>query len=235
LYYSGTSKGSFTVLGNSYNFIPPIAWPTLDFAYYEAYSAYITTSAATIQLNANQTFTVNGVNYAIPASGAIIFGNNANLTVSGAVSGLVTVVAGDSSNGGCSSSAGIVNISSNVYYVGTSSIAANSGAAFAALATNCINFYGAPNSGMTAVGAYFVQNGASNMNASCGCTYNALQQRYTCGGCFGSQRFSLYGTRDQAIYNNFPKFSVTYDPNLRSYQPPGLPEYAYLVDWNLHR
>jgi len=234
LYYSGASKGAFTVDGSTYNFIPQITWPTLDFSYYEAYSTYITTSSVSVQLNSNKTYTIGGTDYSIPASGAIIFANNADVTVSGAVSGMVTVVAGDSTNGGCSSPAGIVDVSGGVYYVGASSISANSGESFAALATNCINFYGSPNSGMTAVGIYFVQNGTANMNANCGCTYNAFQKKYNCSGCFGNQRFSLYGTRDQAINDSFPKFSAAYDPNLRSFQPPGLPEYAYLVNWNLH-
>ncbi|TBR19239.1 hypothetical protein EPO15_14505, partial [bacterium] len=88
LYYSGASAGSVTVLGNRYNFIPGTTWPTLDFNYYDAHYTYKTTVSRTIVMNSTQTFTVVGVGtYAIPASGAIIYGENCNLTVRGAVNG----------------------------------------------------------------------------------------------------------------------------------------------------
>jgi len=51
-------------------------------------------------------------------------------------------------------------------------------------------------------------------------------------------RYWLYGVRTQGIsvspsssFNSGRIF--TYDPNLRAYPPPGLPEKAVLVGWNL--
>ncbi|MBI5245254.1 MAG: hypothetical protein HY922_16450 [Elusimicrobia bacterium] len=220
LFYSGTSAGSVTVLGNKYNYIPAVAWPALNFQYYDAHYTYKTTTAQTIVLNSTGTFTVvGGATYAIPANGAIIYGENTNLTVRGIVSGRVSVVAGASSTGNCSSGTGKITVSDNLYYVGASSIAASPTASFAALARNCVRF-SKTGANLLVAGTYFVEQGTTNMQLS---------------GSTG-MKFWLYGVRTQGIsVSGFTGgIYLTYDVNLRSYQPPGLPEKALLVDWNLH-
>lgn len=218
LYYSGANAGAVTVTGTKYNFIPNVTWPALDFGYYDAHYTYKTTTNKTIIFNSTGTFTVvGGATYAIPASGAIIYAENASLTVRGAVSGRVTVVAGANAAGNCASAAGKITVSENVYYVGASSIAASSGASFAALARNCV-VYSKAGSDLVAVGVYFAEQGTTNMQAN---------------GSAG-RRLIVYGVRTQGItLSGFSGASVTYDANLRRYQPPGLPEKALLVNWNM--
>ncbi|MFA6315908.1 MAG: hypothetical protein WC943_00685 [Elusimicrobiota bacterium] len=218
LYYSGVSAANITVLGQTYNYIPAITWPTLDFAYYDAHYTYKTTVNRTIVFNSTNTFTVvGGATYGIPADGAIIYGENCSLTVRGVVSGRVTVVAGSAAAGNCASASGRVIVSDDLYYVGASSIAAGPNQSFAALARNCARFQkNAAN--LTAVGVYFVQEGTNNMELA---------------GTAGF-RFQLFGVRTQIVSpSGFAPNSYTYDPNLRSYPPPGLPEKALLVNWNL--
>lgn len=220
LYYSGTSAGSVTVLGQKYNFIPSVNWPTLDFAYYDAHYIYKTTTSQTIVLNSTGTFTVvGGATYAIPAQGAILYAQNANLTIRGVVSGRVTAVAGASSAGNCSSATGKITVNGDLYYVGGSSIAASAIASFAALARNCITF-AKTGANLLAVGVYFVEQGTLNMRLTGSPGY----------------RFWLYGVRTQGIsVTGFSGgISLNYDARLRSYQPPGLPERALLVNWKLH-
>ena len=220
LYYSGTSAGNVTVLGQRYNFVPSVTWPTLDFAYYDAHYTYKATSAQTIVFNSTGTFTVvGGATYAIPSKGAIIYAENANLTVRGIVSGRVTVVAGASSVGNCASAAGKITVSDNLYYVGASSIAAAASASFAALARNCVVF-SKTGANLVAVGVYFVEQGTINMQLSGSSGY----------------RYWLYGVRTQGIsVSGFTSGrSLNYDANLRRFQPPGLPEKALLVNWNQH-
>lgn len=220
LYYAGTSAGSVTVLGNRYNYLPATAWPTLDFDYYDAHYTYKTTVSRTVVFNSTATFTVVGVGtYAIPATGAIIYGENCNLTVRGAVAGRATVVAGGTLGSGTQ---GNITVSGDLYYATGSSIAASAGASFGALARNSIAF-SRTGGNLTAVGVYFVENGTSNM---------------TLTGSSGT-RFFLYGVRTQGIAispsNSFSSGRViAYDPNLRAYPPPGLPEKALLVNWKMN-
>lgn len=220
LYYSGASAGSVTVTGTKYHYIPSVSWPTLDFTYYAAQYTYTTTTDQTIVFNSTGTFTVvGGATYAIPAQGAIIYANNANLTVKGAVSGPVTVVAGSSTAGTCGSATGKITVADNLYYAGASSVTASANGAFAALASNCVLF-SKTGADLLAVGVYFVQNGTSNMQAN---------------GSAG-KRLQIWGVRTQGI--TLTGFSggvaIVYDAALRSFQPPGLPEKALLVNWNLH-
>ncbi|MFH2201680.1 MAG: hypothetical protein ABIJ96_01050 [Elusimicrobiota bacterium] len=222
LYYNGTSAGSVTVLGVKYNYVPATSWPSLDFNYYDAHYTFKSTTDRTVIFNADGTFTVVGdTTYAIPATGAIIYCENCDLEVSGAVSGRVTVIAG-AATGNCGSADGKITVVDNLYYVGASSITANSQASFAALARNCITF-AKTGQDLVVVGVYFVEQGTSNMKMS---------------GSSG-KRFWLYGVRTQGIsispsssFNNGR--SLIYDAGLRAYPPPGLPEKALLVNWNLH-
>ena len=220
LYYSGTGAGSVTVTGTKYNFIPAITWPTLDFAYYDAHYTYKTTTNQTIIFNSTGTFTVvGGATYAIPADGALIYAQNASLTLRGIVSGRVTAVAGATSAGNCTSAAGKITVNDNLYYVGASSISASAGASFAALARNCTTFT-KTGADLLVVGVHFVEQGTSNMKLT---------------GSSG-KRFQLYGVRTQGISVSGFTGGITlkYDNNLRTFQPPGLPEKALLVNWNHH-
>lgn len=221
LYYSGNSKGNLTVLGTIYNFAPTANWPTLDFNYYDAHYTYKATADQSIIFNSTGSFTVvNGPTMLIPATGAILYCDGCSFTLRGVVSGRVTAVAGGAA-GSCASAAGRITINDNLYYVGASSIAASSGASFAALARNCIT-YSKNAANLTAVGVHFVEQGTSNM-------------RLTGSAGF---RFWLYGVRTQGITltpgSSFSALrSLNYDANLRSFPPPGLPERALLVGWNL--
>ena len=219
LYYSGTSAGSVTVLGNRYNFIPSVNWPALDFAYYDAHYTYKTSVNQTIVFNSTGTFTVvGGATYAIPAQGAIIYAENANLTIRGIVSGRVTAVAGAATAGNCASAAGRIIVNDNLYYVGASSIAASANASFAALARNCVTFT-KTGANLLVAGVFFAEQGTVNMRLTGSAGY----------------RFWLYGVRTQGIsVSGFSGgISLNYDANLRSFQPPGLPERALLVNWKL--
>lgn len=217
LYYSGTSAGSITVLGTRYNYTPATSWPKLDFAYYDAHYTYKATSNKTVIFNADGTFTVvGGLTYTIPSDGAIIYGEDCSLTINGAVSGRISVVAGGPAG---SSSKGHITVSDNLYYAGASSTTASASNSFAALATNKITFTKS-GSNLLVVGIYFVEQGTSNMSLS---------------GSSG-KKFWLYGVRTQGI--SVSGFTggryLIYDPNLRAYAPPGMPEKALLVNWNLH-
>ncbi|MDP3542828.1 MAG: hypothetical protein Q8T11_10235 [Elusimicrobiota bacterium] len=221
LYYTGNSIGNLTVLGTVYNFTPSASWPALDFNYYDAHYTYKSTADRTIIFNSTGSFTVvDGPTMLIPPSGAILYCDNCSFTLRGVVSGRVTAVAGAGA-GSCASAAGRITINDNLYYAGASSITASAGASFAALARNCVTF-SKNASHLTAVGVYFVEQGTSNM-------------RLTGSAGF---RFWLYGVRTQGITitpgTSFSaQRSLNYDANLRSYPPPGLPERALLVGWNL--
>lgn len=222
LYYSGTSAGSVTVLGQRYNYVPSAIWPTLDFGYYDAHYTYKSTVDRTVVFNSTGTFTVvNDQTYAIPPQGAILYCENCSFTVRGTVSGRITVVAGGAT-GNCSSANGRITVADSLFYVGASSIAASAQAAFAAMARNCIAF-NKTGGDLVASGIFFVEQGTNNMRLT---------------GSPGT-RFWLYGVRTQGItLSPSSSFSagrsLNYDANLRAYAPPGLPERALLVNWNLH-
>lgn len=214
LYYSGTSAGNLTVNGTRYNFIPQLQWPRLDFTYYNAHYNYKTTVARTIVFNSNGTFTiVGGPTITIPATGAIIYGENCNLTIRGTVAGRVTVVAGGCI--GCWNQGNITVNGDLIYASGTSATAQNS---MSVLARNTISFirYGG---NLTVCGVFFTET--SNFRVWGNTNF----------------QFRLNGTRSSGItlYNNAfaaGRF-ITYDPNLQIFPPPGLPEKPMLVNWNI--
>jgi hypothetical protein len=85
---------------------------------------------------------------------------------------------------------------------------------------------------MTASGVFFVQNTAASgyysMEANC------MDSSAACGG----ESFILSGTRSDVMYegvtgNAWGSTTIEYDPGLRSTQPPGLPEKAYVVGFNV--
>jgi len=214
LYYSGTSAGNITVLGNRYNFIPQLQWPKLNFTYYNAHYNYKTTVARTIVFNSNGTFSViGGPTITIPATGAIIYGENCNLNLRGSVNGRATVVAGGAAG---SFTQGNITIDDNLTYVsGNNASAQNS---LSVLAKNTINFvkYGG---NLTVTAILFTET--SNFRLWGNTNY----------------QFRLYGTRSSGMtfYGNCFAAGrlLNYDPNLQIYPPPGLPERPMLVNWNV--
>jgi hypothetical protein len=212
-----------TITGNSYNYVPSFSWPTFNTEYYLSQAGTTTVTNQTVTFNSSgQAVFTGGPTINIPSNGLIIFANNTNISISGTISGMVTVVAYDSNATlGCGAGAGQINVTGNLFYAGGSSVTATAANSFAALASNCISF--ASSSNMTVTGVYFVQgNGSPSMELSC------------TGGC--SKTFQLFGTRAAPITTVTGSFTTTiaYDPGLRAYQHPGLPEQAYLVNFNLH-
>ena len=221
-YVSGTNSG-FTITGQAYNFVPSFTWPTFDTSYYAANSATTTAVTQTITFLSTGQYQMSktgAVKYTIPSSGVIIYANNANLNISGTVSGKVTVVAYASNNAlGCGAGSGQINVTGNLEYAGATPTTASPSGAFAALASNCIEFNSASN--LTVAGVYFVQGTAAT----------AMEANYSGGG---SGVLVISGTRSDPIYNSgFGTVTIAYDPGLRANQPPGLPEQAYIVNYNV--
>ena len=219
LYYSGASKGALTVNGSVNNFVPKNTWPAIDQNFFNANSSYLTTASQTIVFNSTNSFTVvNGQTYLIPFIGAILYCNGCNFTIHGIVSGRVTVVAAGTAG---SATQGNITVDNNLYYVGASSMSATADNSFSALATNKIYFNKASGS-MFVAGSYFVEQGTTNM---------ALN-----GPAGGGATFQLNGARSQGMtVSGFPGgVSLSYDPSLLTYPPPGLPETPMLVNYRVH-
>ena len=210
--------------------------------------------AGTYQFLGNATF------YPIPASGLIIYAKGADLWVQGKVDGLVTVVADtttvipqNATANGCLQPDGRIIVGADLTYAGGAT-AASPGHAFAALAKNCIIFDYQVVSNHAAVGVYFIENLTWAKNVCVAfppgfintiLAYQWFKSGPTTGPCTGHpstppsppRNFSLFGTSNIApfyylIFNGVR--SLNYDSFLRAYQPPGLPEQAYLVDFRLH-
>jgi hypothetical protein len=215
LYCSGAAVNGLTVTGNTYNFVPPFAWPTIDPTYFNANSTYVSNAAdRTIIFNSNGTFTVvGGATYAIPSTGAILYCNNCNFTVHGVVSGRATVVATGAAKGA-------ISVNSNLFYAGASSMTATAANSFAALATNSIAFSTTQPNNLYVAGTYFVQQGTLSMSLT--------------GG--GGTQFWLNGVRTSGISNGggFGQVVISYDSKLMAYPPPGLPESPMLVNYRVH-
>ncbi|MFA5779976.1 MAG: hypothetical protein WC947_07545 [Elusimicrobiota bacterium] len=213
LYYQ-TSKGAVTVTGNTYNYLPEMQWPTISSTYYSQHYNYKFTSDKTIVFNSDQTFTVVGstVVYSIPSSGCIIYGQNCNFDIRGTVHGRVTMCATYTTSG-----KGKIRVYQGnlVYANGTYSASVDD--SFAALATGGITFY-RTGSDMYVSGVFF-DGSSSNMQAT---------------GSSGKKLY-IYGTRNKNIsLSGFSGgVSISYDPNLNLYPPPGLPEKPYLVTWHM--
>jgi hypothetical protein len=214
LYYGGAAVNGLAVTGNTYNFVPPFTWPTIDATYFNANSNYVSNGVdRTIHFNSDGTYTVvGGATSAIPADGAILYCDNCNFKVHGVVSGRVTVVATGASKGA-------ITVDSSLYYAGASSMSATAANSFAALAVNSIAFSTTTAGNLYVAGTYFVQNGTLSMSLT--------------GG--GGAMFWLNGVRTSGISNHggFTKTVISYDSNLTAYPPPGLPESPMLVNYRV--
>jgi len=216
LYCTG-SFGSVTVDGGKYPYVPEAAWPSIDVSYYNSYYSYKCTSAQTIQFNSDGTFTVVGSTIiAIPSDGAIIFGQNCNLTVYGTVHGRVTVVASGTQG---SSTQGNIYITNNLNYANGTNNASNADS-IAILAHNYIYFNktGSPHyiHGATFSQYRTVKNGSSP---------SSKKALYFYGTMIVNQGVALSSGYNPRYYN--------FDTELSKYSPPGLPEKPCLVTWHL--
>jgi hypothetical protein len=216
LYYSGAGTGALAVTGQTYNFTPNVTWPTIDPDFYYANSTYVSNASRTIVFNSTGTYTiVGGPTEAIPPSGAILYCNACNFTISGVVSGRVTVVSAGTLGSGTQ---GNITVNNSLYYAGASSMSASAQNSFAALATNRISFTKAAGN-MLVAGTYFVQQGTTNMSLSgpAGATFwlNGVRTQGMTVSGFGGGR------------------TLSYDPNLLAYPPPGLPETPMLVGYRV--
>lgn len=216
LYCPGTIGGT-TVTGTWYRFAPDFTWPSLDLTYYSQRYNYLTTTNATITFNPTGTFTVIGTTtpITIPATGAIIFARNANLTIHGTVLGRVTIVAGGPAG---SPTQGNITIDSDLLY-SSGSDSADATHSIAVLASNWINF-AKDNSGLTVHGVFFSDN------ASLRATGIGLSGR----------TLNVYGTRiinQQTQLSAYSTRSYIFDTQLQRYPPPGLPENPLLATWHM--
>ncbi|MHB9156064.1 MAG: hypothetical protein ACYC5N_10330 [Endomicrobiales bacterium] len=210
LYYGGGSAGNVTVLGSKYNFIPGLTFPTVNTSYYAAHYNRKITANSTVVFNGNGTFTIVGSEtVAIQSGGFILYAENCNLTLRGTVSGRVTVVASGTGTKGC-----IIVNNNLVYANGANNASAND--SLAVVASNKITF----------------QKPAGNMTV-CGVYQVASSNEFSLTGTNGGN-FALIGTRNKPIIMSITcTTDITYDPNLNSFPPPGLPEKPHLVTWHM--
>ncbi len=221
LYYAGSKSGNIVVNGNTYNYCPMTEFPVLDTDYYEAHYHYKYTSSdhtgnsdtsysggsydfVQLTFNSNGTFTVaGGPTETIPSNGCIIYGENCNIRVTGTIHGRVTVVAKR------------IKIRNDILYAnGTNNASADD--SFAALATDRMYFISTSGT-MDIHGAFFLADDSENFQ----------------GDTTSSRDLNLYGTRNNGLTSDFGDVVFENDPYLDKFPPPGLPEKAYIVSWNL--
>lgn len=209
-YCSGTIPAALTVTGTKYTYVPPFTWPNLNLSYYASNYNYKCTSSKTVTFNSNGTFTIDSVNYTVPAEGAIIYGEgtSTDLTISGTVKGHVTILAGRD-----------IIITDNINYAnGTNNADASDSIAIFAIRNTVLK----KNSALTIHGIFFCQTGT-------------IKGYYSYGG--SSRALYIYGARamnqqvDTASYYD-PRYYI-YDSQAQSYPPPSLPEKPLLVSWQV--
>lgn len=231
VYYAGSVSGSPTVNGTSYNFYPSdMVYPALKEDYYKVNYAYKITSDRTLRFDAypsSGTFSIIGTTITVPvlASGMIILGENANLSVYGTVRGRVTVATTNTSASKGSITVGLSNADADlVYYdslTGGTTTSAVYGNSIALIASNGVAFQGKttnPAADLTACGVFF-NRGSGNISAT--------------GG--SSKKLYVYGTRNKPVtLSGFGGGnSMAYDVWLNASPPPGLPERPVLMTWHM--
>lgn len=229
LYYNGTLTGSPVVSGTRYNFYPSdMVYPAPKDTYYRANCNYKITADRTIRFNAHpssSTFTLIGTTITVPVTeaGMIIYGDNVNLTLYGAVRGRVAVVTSNTSSSKGKITVGLSNQNADLLYydplTGGTTTSAVSGNSLAALSSNGLAFQGrttSPAADLKVCGVFFDMS-AANMTA----TGDASKKMY------------IFGTRNKPVTTTFASSVYTYDNWLNSFPPPGLPERPVLVTWHL--
>ncbi len=222
LYRTGARAGAIAVNGSDNTFVPQMTWPSVDRTFYDA-NANVTVSAnANLRFDyvpgsSTGTVRVGTHTFVIPPSGFIIYGKNCTLTSSGTVRGKVTVVSLRVSGG----AGGNIVIDGDLKYATAGSTSnANPNDSFGAIASENITWQ-VNNKDLYVSGTYFVDSpGVAGMNTNC-------------AGC-ANKTFSLFGTRNKQIAAaGFTNYTVSFDPNLDTFPPPGLPEKPSLVSWRI--
>ena len=231
VYYSGSVSGGPSVTGTSYNFYPSdMVYPDIKEDYYKVNYAYKINSDRTLRFNAypsSGTFSIVGttITLAIPETGMIILGENANLTVYGTVRGRVTVATTNTSGSKGTITVGQASADSDLLYydslTGGTTTSATYGNSIALVASNGVNFQGKttnPAQDLTVCGVFF-NRGSGNISAT--------------GGT--SKKLYLYGTRNKPVtLSGFGGGnSMVYDVWLNANPPPGLPERPVLMTWHM--
>lgn len=218
LYRSGTRTGTITVNGTDNTYVPQMTWPTIDRTYFDTYSNVKLTANTNLRFNydtgsATGTVRIGTITYIIPTTGFIIYGRNCTLTSSGTVRGRVAIASIRTSGG----VGGNIIIDNHMKYatVGSTNFA-NPQDSFAAVASNSIQFNRASGTDLYVSGVYFVDStGTTGMSSS------------------GSGILRIFGTRNKGItLSGFSGAQITYDTNMDTYPPPGLPEKPNLVTWH---
>lgn len=224
LYRAGTRSGSVTITGADNAFMPSMTWPTIDRTYFDTYANVTVTADTTVRFSTAGTsgiVRVGGTNYTIPSTGLIVYGKNCTLTSSGTVRGHVTIASIRVSG----AAGGIVTMDNHLRYAtaGSTSLA-NTNDSFAALASDQIN-WNITNSDLFLSGVYFVDSvGTTGIFSTC----------TTCTDPGENRALRFFGTRNKGNSSSgFGTISYTYDTNLDTYPPPGLPEKPRLVTWHI--
>lgn len=223
LYHTGTLSGPITVTGANNNYVPQMTWPTIDHTYFDTYSNVKVTANTTVRfyydgVSSTGSVRVGTTTYAIPSTGFIIYGENCTLTSSGTVKGHVTLASVRTSG----SVGGDIKLDSDLQYAtaGSTSLASASDS-FAAVASNSIQWNRSVNKDLHISGVYFVDSpGTSGMSTTCtGCT---------------NKTFHFFGTRNKGISTSgWTNSAISFDTNLDTYPPPGLPERPNLVTYRV--
>ena len=220
LYRSGSRSGNITVNGTDNTYVPSMNWPTIDRTYFDTYSNVKVTQNTTLRFyydgaSSTGTVRVGTTTYVIPSTGFIIYGQNCTLTSSGTVRGRVTIASIRTSG----TSGGNIIMDNHLKYatVGSTSFA-NVQDSFAAIASNSIAF-NKTGSDLYVSGVYFVDSSGTTGMSSSGSSGRTLR---------------IFGTRNKGIWlSGFSGAQITFDTNLDTYPPPGLPERPNLVTWHI--
>lgn len=226
LYRAGGRAGAVTVNnGTDHPFMPQLTWPTIDKTYFDNYANVTVTANSVVRfqydgVSSTGSVLVGTTYYAIPASGFIIYGQNCDLTSSGTVKGHVTVASIRVSG----AVGGNLIVDDNLSYatVGSTNLA-NASDSFAGLASNSIAWNKNFDADLYFSGSYFVDSpGTGGMSTNC-------------PACGANRTFRLFGTRNKGItvLGGWSASQISFDTNLDTYPPPGLPEKPYLVNYRV--
>lgn len=236
IYVDGTTTlNGATVNGAIYNYTPDVVMPTINTAYYSLHNNHMVnnvnqTWVFSVQTSTQGIFSVQGTTVVvrIPATGAVLFAQNSNITIRGTLRGRVTMVVTGTAGAGT----GNLTVAGPFVYANGLN-AASAEDSFAALVSNTIEIQcntvppqEAPsNTRFTTVNGLFSSVTGGQVNL-----------RNLTGGGFASMRF--YGTRTNPFTltsggGTWTPVQFFFDANLTRYPPPGLPEKPRLVTWRM--
>lgn len=220
LYRGGTKAPGIVVNGADNAYYPQMTWPTIDQTYFQAhYNVKITANNTQVVFStgAANTVAIGTAAYTVPSDGMIIYGENVNLNVRGTLGGRVTVAALRISG----AVGGQITMNGDLFYADGSSQASSSNS-FGAIASQGIIFSkNGTGATLSLRGVYFVDSaGTTGMSAA---------------GTGTGKTLAIFGTRNKGISlgGGFSTASITYDGQLDTYPPPGLPEKPNLVTYHI--